>query len=124
MIRRDIVLPEVRSQGVMRRCEKLAFTVDGVLTEEECGDLIADTEARGYEEALVNVGAGRQQRMEEYRNSQRCIVDSEDTAAWIWARIKDRASNEGSRKFHNHGEGPYCTSAFSWLKVPTHTFTF
>ena len=86
MIRRDIILPEVRSQGVMRRCEKLAFTVDGVLTEEECGELIADTEARGYEEALVNVGAGRQQRMEEYRN---------------------RDSNEGYPMVRNHGEGPY-----------------
>ena len=28
-----------------------------------------------------------------------------------------RASNEASRRFHNHGEVP--TGAFSWLKVPT-----
>ena len=33
-----------------------------------------------------------------------------------------RASNEGSRRFCNHGESPY--RAFSWLKVPTSTFIF
>ena len=34
-----------------------------------------------------------------------------------------RASNEGSRRFHNHRESCY-TRAFSWLKVPTSAFTF
>ena len=31
-----------------------------------------------------------------------------------------RASNEGSRRFHNHGEGP---GAFFWLKAPTCALT-
>ena len=34
-----------------------------------------------------------------------------------------RASNEGSRRFHNHRESCY-TRAFSWLKVPISDFTF
>ena len=33
-----------------------------------------------------------------------------------------RRLNEGSRRFHNHGEDPY--KAFSWLKVPTSASTF
>ena len=37
-----------------------------------------------------------------------------------WGDIYTRASNEPSRKFHDHGEGPY----LSWLKVPTCTFKF
>ena len=35
-----------------------------------------------------------------------------------------RAGNEDSRRFYNHGEGPYYTKAFSWLKAPTRAFTF
>ena len=31
---------------------------------------------------------------------------------------QDRASNEGSRRFHNHREGP--TKVFSWLKALRH----
>ena len=33
------------------------------------------------------------------------------------------ASNEGSRRFHNHGEGPSLGWAFSWLKALTCAFT-
>ena len=35
-----------------------------------------------------------------------------------------RASNKGSGRFHNHGEGPNPTWAFSWLEAPTSAFTF
>ena len=33
-----------------------------------------------------------------------------------------RASNEGSRRFHNHNHA--LTRAFSWLKAPTSAVTF
>ena len=37
-----------------------------------------------------------------------------------WNIHRTRASNEGLRRFHNHGEGLYSTGASSsWLKVPT-----
>ena len=39
-------------------------------------------------------------------------------------RLTFRASNECSRRFHNHGENPYSTRAFSWLKVLTSDFTY
>ena len=39
-------------------------------------------------------------------------------------RLTFRASNECSRRFHDHGEGPYSTRTFSWLKVPTSNVTF
>ena len=31
---------------------------------------------------------------------------------------------DSSVKLYNHGEGPYSTRAFSWLKAPTSAFTF
>ena len=36
------------------------FTVDGLLSEEECEALVALSESRGYVQALVNVGGGKQ----------------------------------------------------------------
>ena len=41
-------------------------------------------------------------------------------SSFRWAPA-NRASNEGSRRFQNHGEGPYDGY---WLKAPTSTFTF
>ena len=45
-----------------------------------------------------------------------------------WARLgagnRLRASNGGSRRFHNHGEGPYHTLGPSPGWLPTSTFTY
>ena len=68
---------------------RLAFILDNVLTEAECADLIKITEDQGYEPALINVGGGRQQFRPEYRNNERCILDSAEKANMIWERIKD-----------------------------------
>ena len=40
--------------------DKLAFTCDGFLSTYEAERLIAFSERRGFEPALVNIGAGRQ----------------------------------------------------------------
>ena len=37
--------------------------------------------------------------------------------------LRARKLSEGTRRFYNHGEGPY-TKTFSLLKVPTSAFTF
>ena len=44
---------------------------------------------------------------------------------WIYRdhqQTRAGASNEGSQRIHNHGEGPYSTRAFFWLKATTFTF--
>ena len=38
---------------------KVAFVLHGVYSREECEEYIKETERRGYETALLNVGAGR-----------------------------------------------------------------
>ena len=65
-----------------------ALTIECALSEAECAELIEATEAIGYGEALVNVGGGRQLRMSDVRNSDRCIVDDAAAAEMIWERIK------------------------------------
>ncbi len=51
--------------------------------------MVQETEGKGYDKALVNVGGGRQILDTDYRRSSRCIVDSPEQAAGIWERVKD-----------------------------------
>ncbi|XP_064634786.1 uncharacterized protein LOC135492322 isoform X2 [Lineus longissimus] len=68
--------------------DKLAFVLHNVFTKEECDEIIAITEEKGYEPAMVNVGGGRQKLMTDIRNSYRCIWDTTEQAERIWQRIK------------------------------------
>ncbi|KAF2441931.1 hypothetical protein P171DRAFT_343305, partial [Karstenula rhodostoma CBS 690.94] len=68
-----------------------AVQLDGVLTEEECSQLLASAEATTngeWERALINVGAGVQALSEETRKCGRIIWDSRELVAKIWARIQ------------------------------------
>ena len=66
----------------------LAFTLDNVYTEEECKELIKLSEENGYEQALVNIGGGKQQKMTDVRNNDRSIIDSFGLSGELWDRIK------------------------------------
>jgi len=81
VVRTEVNLPQ--GQG------RLAFILDNILTEAECRDLIRRTEDQGYEPALLNVGPGRQELVTDVRKSERCIIDSVETASWIWERIRE-----------------------------------
>lgn len=64
------------------------FTIEHVLSDDECEQLIALSERRGYEQALVNVGNGVQAVMSDVRRSSRWMVDSESAADSLWRRIE------------------------------------
>ena len=64
------------------------FTIENVLSDDECEQLIALSERRGYEQALVNVGNGIQVAMSDVRRSSRWMVDSESAADALWRRIE------------------------------------
>ena len=64
------------------------FTIENVLSDDECEQLIALSERRGYEQALVNVGNGVQAVMSDVRRSSRWMVDSESAADALWRRIE------------------------------------
>jgi hypothetical protein len=51
--------------------QAFAVVIENVLTEEECKQWIEDSEHSGYVNALINVGGGRQVRMDDVRNSAR-----------------------------------------------------
>ncbi|CBX97899.1 hypothetical protein IAQ61_000918 [Plenodomus lingam] len=68
-----------------------AVVLDGVMTEEECNQLVAAAEATTngkWERALVNVGGGMQALYEDTRKCGRIIWDSREIMAKLWARIE------------------------------------
>ncbi|KAI1300388.1 hypothetical protein EDD11_006212 [Mortierella claussenii] len=66
----------------------LAFTLQNILTPQECQALIARSESVGYEIALVNMGStGEGVHVPGYRDGQRCIIDDIPVAAELWKRI-------------------------------------
>jgi hypothetical protein len=64
-----------------------AVVIDNVFTEEECQQLIARSECHGYDQALVNIGGGRQLKMTDIRNNDRAIIDDPTLAEQIWQRV-------------------------------------
>jgi hypothetical protein len=54
---------------------QLAFTLENVLTAEECKQLIDGSEQSRYTEALVNIGVNQKILDTRYRKSSRFIID-------------------------------------------------
>ena len=94
--RQEIVLPnadELRRGG-------FAFVLHDVFSPAECVAMIAASEARGYDQALINTGFA-QVLDRSYRNSMRNIWDDHETAAEIHRRIAPYLPNEAER--HSFG---------------------
>lgn len=66
---------------------KYVLCLHGMLTEEECEKFKGVTEDKGYGEALLNVGGGREIQAHDVRKSDRCIIDDEEAADALWQRI-------------------------------------
>ena len=67
--------------------DKSCFVINHVLSSNECNETIIRAEKAGFRQALVNVGGG-EMLMEDYRNSDRCIIDDDTFAQIIFERIK------------------------------------
>ncbi|KAF9944523.1 hypothetical protein BGZ72_002313 [Mortierella alpina] len=67
----------------------VAFTLQDILTPQECQSLIERSEQIGYEIALVNAGQDQAGiHAPGYRDSLRALIDDPLTAAELWARVK------------------------------------
>lgn len=64
------------------------FTIDGVLSLEECAAYVALTEARGYEAATITTASGFAMRP-DIRNNSRVILDDVERAGDLWRRVRD-----------------------------------
>lgn len=70
-----------------------AVVIDNCLSKEECNELVraaeATTNGKLWEQALVNVGNGKQRLIADVRDCGRIIWDDRDLVAKIWSRVKD-----------------------------------
>ncbi len=69
--------------------QPLSFTLDGVLSPDECRSLIARIEAAGPKIAPVSLAEGPVVDL-EMRNNTRVIFDDPELAALLYARVVDR----------------------------------
>lgn len=88
----DVAFPldldyEMRPSVSLSHPTKTAFTVSQCLTPNECAALIELSESIGYEVALLNAGTA-QILATETRKSDRAMLDDENVAQALWARIK------------------------------------
>jgi prolyl 4-hydroxylase len=65
----------------------IAFTLDDVLTRDECAALIARIDAANPEVAPITAGAGFEMRP-EIRNNERAIIDDAALARHLFARVE------------------------------------
>ena len=82
------------------KCEKIELPFDyckhhgkwvviirNVLTPEECDELVKFSEEVGYEDALVNIGNGLQQKKDDFRNCKRMMIDNWSMVNCLWSRL-------------------------------------
>ncbi len=79
----EIALPCRSDSGMF------AIVVENAFSKEECDRMIRETESKGYEAAMLNVGDGQELLDTDIRKGSRCIVDSPEQAAEIWNRVRD-----------------------------------
>lgn len=64
------------------------FTISDVLTADECRQMIAFAEERGFDPATINA-FGVQRLDQKTRNNDRVIDDDFDLARRLWTRVED-----------------------------------
>ncbi|KAK7190739.1 hypothetical protein DPSP01_006653 [Paraphaeosphaeria sporulosa] len=77
-------------EGIPAYAGMYAVVLDGLLSSEECSQLISLAEATTagrWERAMINVGDGQQELYEEVRKCGRIIWDSRELMEKLWARI-------------------------------------
>jgi prolyl 4-hydroxylase len=65
------------------------YVLPDVLTPDECRDVVAFTEARGYEAAPITTASGFKMRP-DIRNNTRMVVDDRARADLLWQRTRDQ----------------------------------
>jgi hypothetical protein len=65
-----------------------AVMLDGIVSTEECEQLVAAAEKQSpWERAMINVGGGEQELDEETRKCGRIMWDNQEILDRIWARV-------------------------------------
>eukprot|EP01084_Bolivina_argentea_P089699 161803_1 len=68
--------------------DKYVAIIPNAFSEDECKQLINFSENIGYKEALVNLGFGYKDKINEFRNHQKLSIDNTKMADYIFNRIE------------------------------------
>jgi prolyl 4-hydroxylase len=85
------------------------LTRDDVLSEPECAALVAETEAKGFDDAPITTPMGFLM-VPEVRNNTRVMEDDEVRARWLWGRMRSCIPAEyrgAGQYFEWHFDGPF-----------------
>ena len=74
-------LPVAKGSKASDACCVIA---DDVFSEETCTRIMRLIETRGYERALLNTTLRN-----DFRQSDRCMIDSAEATELLWSRVKD-----------------------------------
>lgn len=80
-----------KKHGMPEHEDAWAVILDGVMSEEECNQLVAAAEATTngkWERAMINIGGGMQAMYEDTRKCGRIIWDDREIMAKLWERIE------------------------------------
>eukprot|EP01060_Flectonema_neradi_P006656 TRINITY_DN1451_c4_g1_i1.p1 TRINITY_DN1451_c4_g1~~TRINITY_DN1451_c4_g1_i1.p1 ORF type:complete len:278 (+),score=44.17 TRINITY_DN1451_c4_g1_i1:100-834(+) len=69
--------------------QQFAMMLHGVLSEDECKTVINLANEKGFTEALLNIGGGKQVYAPDSRKGQRCIVDCKILSNLLLERTRD-----------------------------------
>ena len=67
---------------------KFVMTIKNVLNHRECQSFINLCNELGFEEALLNIGGGKQIKHSGFRQSQRCMIDSSEITQHLYKRME------------------------------------
>jgi len=110
-----VALPFAKSSRVA--LTSTCFTIDGLLTEEECEECIRLTERKGFEAASINSGNGRQVNDTSVRRSGRLMIDSPSFVDQLWERIRPFVcEGDSSNKPHEGWEAVGLNERLRFLK--------
>ena len=73
--------------GPRTELDSLIWTIDALLTPEECAAWIAWAEAKGFDEAPINTAHGPEMR-KDTRNNSRVMVDLPELTSLLWERAR------------------------------------
>jgi hypothetical protein len=73
-----------------RKSTQFAFTLENVLTAEECKQLIDGSEQSGYTLAMINIGPNEAILVPHYRKGLRFMTDDKQFVSKLWSRICDQ----------------------------------
>eukprot|EP00457_Paulinella_chromatophora_P010036 gb/GEZN01010122.1/.p1 GENE.gb/GEZN01010122.1/~~gb/GEZN01010122.1/.p1 ORF type:complete len:324 (+),score=41.92 gb/GEZN01010122.1/:51-974(+) len=81
--------------------KNFAIVVDEIFTQQECSELIATINQKGFTPALMNIGGGNQIFLPNHRLGWRCIIDSFELAGYMFSvleKVIPKTYDDGYRR--------------------------